>query len=216
MSDAYAINDLDRRLANMIRFGTIDEVDLDEKKATVKLSDDETTEWLPWTTGAAGKTKTWRAPDVGEQVVVLSPGGDLTQGVIGPSLYWDDFEAPGSDADKQVLKLDDNATLSIEVGDSRIEVTKDEIKIHAKSGGSVKIGNNPTKHAATGEDTKTMLDHIKTYLTTMAAVFSSPIPEAGMGAPSSLGTALNVAHQAAKPTTLDMIQEPSASEVLVK
>ncbi|MBR7631828.1 phage baseplate assembly protein V [Janthinobacterium lividum] len=86
------LSDLLRLLQNLIRLGTIAEVN--GAKARVRLGPTLTTEWLNWATPRAGRTRTWSAPTVGEQVIVFSPGGDLTRGIILPALYSQEFDAP--------------------------------------------------------------------------------------------------------------------------
>ena len=86
------LSDLLRLLQNLIRLGTIAEVK--GAKARVRLGPTLTTEWLKWATRCAGSTRTWSAPTVGEQVIVFSPGGDLTRGIILPALYSQAFDAP--------------------------------------------------------------------------------------------------------------------------
>jgi len=88
------LSDLLRLLQNLIRLGTIAEVK--GAKARVRLGPTLTTEWLNWATPRAGSTRTWSAPTVGEQVIVFSPGGDLTRGIILPALYSQAFDAPES------------------------------------------------------------------------------------------------------------------------
>ncbi len=88
------LSDLLRLLQNLIRLGTIAEVK--GAKARVRLGPTLTTEWLNWATPRAGSTRTWSAPTVGEQVIVFSPGGDLTRGIIVPALYSQEFDAPES------------------------------------------------------------------------------------------------------------------------
>lgn len=86
------LSDLLRLLQNLIRLGTIAEVK--GAKARVRLGPTLTTEWLKWATRRAGSTRTWSAPTVGEQVIVFSPGGELTRGIILPALYSQEFDAP--------------------------------------------------------------------------------------------------------------------------
>jgi phage baseplate assembly protein V len=56
------------------------------------------TDWLPWISTRAGgqRARTWWPPRVGEQCLVLSPGGELAQGRVLCGIYSDAF-APGSD-----------------------------------------------------------------------------------------------------------------------
>ena len=86
------LSNLSRLLQNLIRLGTIAEVE--GAKARVQLGPKLTTKWLNWITQRAGTTCTWSAPTVGEQVMVLSAGGDLARGVILPALFSKAFDAP--------------------------------------------------------------------------------------------------------------------------
>lgn len=88
------LSEILRLLQNMIRPGAIAEVD--GAKARVSLSPQLTTDWLNWAALRAGTTRIWSAPTVGEQVLVLSPGGDLTRGIILPALFSTAFDAPDS------------------------------------------------------------------------------------------------------------------------
>jgi phage baseplate assembly protein V len=87
MSDErdYAHGEMDRRLANAVRFGTIAEIDYAKAMVKVDLGD-LVTDWVPWTTPRAGEDQVWTTPDVGEQVVLVSPG-DPSQGVVLGSLF---------------------------------------------------------------------------------------------------------------------------------
>lgn len=81
-----AIADLRRRIDNMIRLGTIAEVDHAKALCRVK-SGAITTGWLPFFTRRAGTTNEWDPVSVGEQCTVLSPSGELAQGVVLVGLY---------------------------------------------------------------------------------------------------------------------------------
>jgi phage baseplate assembly protein V len=85
-TDGFNLNDLARRLANIIRLGQILAVDYEAARARVKIGSLET-DWLPWITANSGTNKAWNPPEIEEQVIVLSPCGELNQGVILPSLY---------------------------------------------------------------------------------------------------------------------------------
>ena len=88
------LSDLLRLLQNLIRLGTIAEVK--EAEARVQLGPTLTTELLNWSTPSAGSTRIWSAPTIGEKVIVFSPGGDLTRGIVVPALYSQEFDAPES------------------------------------------------------------------------------------------------------------------------
>lgn len=94
-ADAHAVADLDRRLANIISFGAVE--DLDEANAQVRVRAGEIlTDWLPWVTLRAGEDRTWWAPEPGEQVVILAPSGELAQAVVLPAIYQDAHPAPAN------------------------------------------------------------------------------------------------------------------------
>ena len=85
------LSDLLRLQQNLIRLGTIAEVKGAE--ARVQLGPTLTTEWLNWSTLRAGSRRIWSAPTIGEKVIVFSPGGDLTRGIVVPALYSQEFDA---------------------------------------------------------------------------------------------------------------------------
>ena len=103
------LSDLLRLLQNLIRLGTIAEVK--GAKARVRLGPTLTTEWLKWATRRAGSTRTWSAPTVGEQVIVFSPGGDLTRSIILPALYSQEFDAPETSDTKFADQVGDVQTI---------------------------------------------------------------------------------------------------------
>lgn len=84
--DGFTLNDLGRRLANIIRIGTIFEIDFETAKARVKIGDLET-DWIPWINSNSGSTNSWNPPEIDEQVIALSPSGELNQAIILQSLY---------------------------------------------------------------------------------------------------------------------------------
>jgi len=88
---SQAASEFDRMLGNVVRMGVIAAVNpahADGPRATVNLGD-LTTDWLPFATLRAGLDRSWWAPEPGEQVLVLAPSGDLSQGVIALSVFQD-------------------------------------------------------------------------------------------------------------------------------
>lgn len=93
----YALGEMDRRMGNLLRFGTVSQVDT--ANALVKIDiGDLVTDWLPWLTMRAGQDRIWRAPDIGEQVVLLSPG-DPSQGVVLGAVFQTTHPANGNSQD---------------------------------------------------------------------------------------------------------------------
>jgi phage baseplate assembly protein V len=81
----YALGEVDRRLGNVVRIGTVAQIDHATGQVKVDLGD-LVTDWIPWATPRAGEDRIWTTPDVGEQVVVASPG-EPSQGVVIGSLF---------------------------------------------------------------------------------------------------------------------------------
>ncbi|SDK78483.1 phage baseplate assembly protein V [Modicisalibacter muralis] len=87
-----------RLIHNLVRIGTIAEVDHDAARVRVK-SGELLTDWLQWLTLRAGTTRDWDPPTVGEQVILLSPGGDPAGGIAITGLFSAAHPAPAASAD---------------------------------------------------------------------------------------------------------------------
>lgn len=96
------ISELFRRVNNIIRIGKVISVDYNKAKAKVKIGN-LTTDYMPWLTPS---TAAWIPLKNGEQVVVLSPNGDLRMGMILPALYQSSKAAPSKDSSKITISGD--------------------------------------------------------------------------------------------------------------
>ncbi|MDH4763045.1 phage baseplate assembly protein V [Pseudomonas sp. CBMAI 2609] len=89
MTDIAALS---RLIENLIRLGTIAEVDhgslTDQRPARVRVQSGALlTGWLPWLALRAGESREWDPPTLGEQVIVFSPSGQTAQGVVLCGLF---------------------------------------------------------------------------------------------------------------------------------
>lgn len=75
------ITDLKRRVSNGVVVGKIMAVDHEKGRYRLEAGDLES-DWLPMSTPRAGKTSIYSSYEEGEQVVLVSPSGDLSQAVI--------------------------------------------------------------------------------------------------------------------------------------
>jgi phage baseplate assembly protein V len=100
-----------RLISNLIRIGTVEEVDVDAVCVRVK-SGDNLTGWIHWISTRAGTTKIWNPPTIGEQVVLLSPSGDLAQALVLCSLNSDQHPAPKNSADLYHVVMPDGSSLT--------------------------------------------------------------------------------------------------------
>lgn len=102
--------ELARLMQNMIRIGTVAEID--HAAARVRVTTGELlTAWLPWLESRAGQTKTWNPPTVGEQVLLLAPGGELAGAVVLGAINSNAHPAPSSDPNLTRWDLPDGAVI---------------------------------------------------------------------------------------------------------
>ncbi len=102
------VAELSRLIENLLRFGKIEEV---EGEFVRVRSGKNLTNWIRWITLRAGTTVTWDQPTVGEQVMLLSPGGDLSNAVALLSVYSDAHPAPTTEPHLHVKRYPDGATI---------------------------------------------------------------------------------------------------------
>lgn len=107
---SFDVTELDRRLSNLIRIGTVDQADYAAAEVRVKAGD-ILTGWLPWMTRRAGGDVSWHAPEVGEQVLILSPSGELNQGVVLAGLFQSAHPQPVDTPEKQHTLYKDGAVI---------------------------------------------------------------------------------------------------------
>ena len=103
--------ELSRRLENLLRIGTIIEIDHAQARCRVKLGGIDSN-WLAWLTARAGNTQTWSPPTVGEQVLVLSPSGEPANGIVLTGIYCSAHNAPSNNPDEHVIDYPDGACVS--------------------------------------------------------------------------------------------------------
>ena len=110
----WALVELERRLSNLARIGVVHEADYPAARLRIRydVTPDGTpvvTTWLPWITQRAGADRSWWAPEVGEQVMILSPSGDLGQGIVLAGLYQQKYPANADTADLTRVDWDDGS-----------------------------------------------------------------------------------------------------------
>lgn len=125
---SWAASETDRRMAAMIRVGTVTAVDAGAGRCKVALGGGTQTAWLPFPSPRAGAIQVWAPPSVGEQVVVASPGGDTAQGLVIASVASGGSPAPSSDGGAFVVAI----------GDSTVTITADGITM-VSNGSTVEI-----------------------------------------------------------------------------
>ncbi|EOC1089958.1 phage baseplate assembly protein V [Cronobacter sakazakii] len=109
----FNLAEMYRLLLNLVRTGVVIEVDAESWQCRVQTGELQTT-WLNWLTMRAGRSRTWWRPSVGEQVVLLSIGGDLTTAFVLPAIYSNDNPPPSVSEDAQVTTFPDGGWIEYE------------------------------------------------------------------------------------------------------
>jgi phage baseplate assembly protein V len=115
-------DELERQLANMVRIGTVAELDVANARVKMDVGG-LTTDWLPWGESRAGATRTWSAPRKGEQRAVFAPYGDTGQAFVGPALYQDDHPAPAGSQDLETTVYPDGTKVEHDSGSNTYTIT---------------------------------------------------------------------------------------------
>lgn len=110
-----------RLLGNIVRLGTVDAVDHAAARCRVE-SGGNLTGWLPWLAPRAGDGREWWPPSVGEQCIVLCPGGDPACGIVLIGLFSDAHPAPSTSTTEHRIEwpngdylMHDSATGSLQI-----------------------------------------------------------------------------------------------------
>jgi phage baseplate assembly protein V len=122
MNTLASIQELARAIRNMIRTGIVVETDLNAGRCRVQTGG-IFTDWLQWLTHRAGRSRTWWAPSIGEQVMILAVGGELDTAFVLPGIYSDDNSAPSVSKDAWHVEFPDGAVMSYEPETGALTVT---------------------------------------------------------------------------------------------
>ncbi|MGI8465609.1 phage baseplate assembly protein V [Pectobacterium punjabense] len=114
-------NEFDRLLHNLIRIGTVIDVDHVRHLARVETGGNKT-DWIRWGVARAGDAQTWWPLSAGEQVVMVAPGGDLATAVIVLSLYSSQHSAPSASPKVHTTVYPDGASETYDANTSTMTV----------------------------------------------------------------------------------------------
>lgn len=136
---------LEARMANMMRPGRVAEVDTAKQRVRLAIGKaddggDLLSPWLPYAQ-EAGQTKAHIPPAVGQQMMLVSPGGDPGLGVAMKATWSNDLSSPSTSPSENVITL----------GGVTITMTGDSLVI-AVGGATVTI-NEGAIALAVGEST---------------------------------------------------------------
>lgn len=102
---------MQRQIANLIKQGNIMEVDSTLCRVRVAHGALQT-DWLPYFVPFAGGVSVHRPPSVGENCIVLSPSGEVANGVVLCGLMSSQFASPSQSSDDTTIQFPDGAVIT--------------------------------------------------------------------------------------------------------
>lgn len=170
------ISEILRRLENMIRFGSIDTVDLNQAFCTVNLGDIKTAP-LNWLNLRAGADSTWDPPTSGERCIVFSPSGELAQGSVLFGIYSEENTAPTNAANIKLRKFSDGTVIQYDTNSHVLKATlTGGGKVEITASGGITLNGNTTIN---GSLTATGVTTVKSSLNASGNITSNADVKAG-------------------------------------
>lgn len=140
---AQRVTDLERRVKGMCRYGTVENVD--PSAGTVRLKFGEDSDGNPYLSApipyaqTAGALKVHNPPSPGQQMVAISPDGDLKQAVAQPMGFSDENGSPSSAGDMHVLTFGD---VTAQLSSSGFSVSVDSVSVLIDGSGFHVVGGD--------------------------------------------------------------------------
>jgi len=113
------VSDLSQRLNRMVIVGTVEELDGAAALVKVRFGPEAVSDWLPIVQLGSKDVSIWAPPMRGTQVIVLSPGGDTTKGLVMPGPY--SGNAPDNRADAVRITMP-GCDIDISGGEAKVTV----------------------------------------------------------------------------------------------
>lgn len=164
MNFEFLLTELDRRLANIIKIGRVQSVDLTQTlpKVRVRIGELETA-WLPLLTLRAGNDTHWWPISLEEQVLVVSPSGDLAQGIVIGSIFQNQFPPLSISGDIVRSEYSDGAVIEYDKENHHLSVALPEggtVELIADGGitivGDVTVTGNISASGEVSDATRSM------------------------------------------------------------
>lgn len=162
----YYFTELERRLANLVKVGRVYALDLDSAVPRVKVKMGQLiTAWLPFVSSRAGSDRTWWPVQIDEKVLVISPSGEMAQGLVIGAFYQQSVSPPSRDADSIELHCSDGAVFSYNKQSHALYIdlpSEGKVTVNAPQGitlqGDVRIEGNVSASGDISDHTRAMKD----------------------------------------------------------
>lgn len=132
--------EIERRLSNIARFGTVTETKSADGKALARVKiGDRVSDFLPLMSFSSSFKKHWMPVRTNEQVLVISPFGEANSGTIFRSIFNKNAKEPiGANEHTEIIEYEDGTKISY---DTKAKLLKLDCvgDIVIKAGGDIKI-----------------------------------------------------------------------------
>ena len=141
------VTDLERRVAGVMRHGTVAEVDSGRQRMRLDFGPTHGAEgrflspWIPYAQ-FSGALRVHTPPSVGQQFTAMSPNGDFQQAVAVPLTHSTANPSPSTAADQNVLSFG-NVTLTL--AEDRLEIAVGGVTFKV-TGANVEITGGEVRH----------------------------------------------------------------------
>ena len=137
---AARITDMERRMASVMRHGTVAEVDAERQRVRLNFgpahggNGEFLSPWMPYAQ-FSGALRVHTPPTIGQQLTAMSPTGDFQQAVAVPLTHHAGNPSPSSAGDENVITYGNvRITLAddlvrVDVGGSILKMTSAEINL---------------------------------------------------------------------------------------
>lgn len=104
--------EIERALSRLVMIATVKETDAAKRRLKVVYGDEQAESgWVPWPAEYGRNFTRWKPVRTGAQVVLLSPGGDLSRAVIVGQLYTSDITPPADTDTLDVVEYEDGTRI---------------------------------------------------------------------------------------------------------
>lgn len=110
----WGLAELERRLANIVKIVSISAVDHDAKKIRVEAGGMNSA-WMPWPVEVGRNFRRWRPLRKGQQMIIASPSGNLSQAVVVGMLYTDAIDSPSTNPAQDIIEYEDGTVTKYDV-----------------------------------------------------------------------------------------------------
>ncbi len=127
MSIEFEIAELLRRIENMLRLGTVAEIDHDTAKVRVQYDVDEQgkpilTNLIQWGVESASDNIEWNPPKIGEQVLIAAQSGNMAIAKVIARFYQTNFPAPSNIETLHKKQYSDDAVFSYDTSTKQFDI----------------------------------------------------------------------------------------------